>query len=66
MVLPYTRKIYNQAAYFENNMVSIPENLSQITLSKDVIIDLLIEQLLPYISDNSSGTQMAELRLYIT
>jgi starch-binding outer membrane protein, SusD/RagB family len=49
-------KLYNQAAYFESNLVSIPENLTQITLSKDVIIDLLIEQLLPYIHNSSSQT----------
>jgi starch-binding outer membrane protein, SusD/RagB family len=56
-------RLYNQAAYFETNMVSIPENLSQLILSKEVIINLLIEQLLPYIHDNSSGPQMLELRI---
>lgn len=56
-------RLYNQAAYFETNMVSVPENLTQITMSKEVIIDLLIEQLLPYIHDNTTGDQTIELRI---
>ncbi len=56
-------KLYNQAAYFETNMVSVPENLTQITMSKEVLIDLLIEELLPYVHDNSNGSETIEIRI---
>jgi starch-binding outer membrane protein, SusD/RagB family len=46
--------------YIEGNLTSLPANLSQKVLSKDVLIDTLINQIIPYIHDNSVGTAYAE------
>ncbi|MBW8331150.1 MAG: RagB/SusD family nutrient uptake outer membrane protein [Prolixibacteraceae bacterium] len=44
-------KLYGQAAWIDNNLTSLPENLNQITMSKEVLIDTLINQTIPYIFD---------------
>lgn len=41
-------KLYNKAAYFEDNMTTLPATLSQNVLSKEEIIEKLIEQLKEY------------------
>lgn len=54
-------RMYNKVVYIEDNMVTIP--LAQKELSKAVIIDTLINQVLPYIHDNSTGPQYEEIRV---
>lgn len=56
-------RLYNEAAYIPDNLPSLPENLEQTFLSKDVLIDTLINQILPYIHDDSDGNETEELRL---
>jgi tetratricopeptide (TPR) repeat protein len=46
-------RIYNKAAYIEDNLTSIPDNLNQNVIEKDVLIDTLINQLLPYVEFDS-------------
>lgn len=53
---------YGQAALIDDNMASIPENLNQTILSKDVMIDTLINRLLPTIPTDAELTQFVELR----
>ena len=40
-------KLYNEAAYIEDNLTSLPEKLE--IMSKEVLIDTLINQIIPYI-----------------
>jgi len=54
-------RLFNEVAYIENNMISLPEE--QLILSKADIIDTLINQITPYIHDNSVGTEKVELKL---
>lgn len=56
-------RLYNKVAYIEGNMINLPENNTQKIISKPVIIDTLINQILPYIHDISTGVQYVELRL---
>jgi hypothetical protein len=53
-------RLFGQAAYIDDNMTSLPENLEQNVLSKEVMIDTLINQLTPYIHQN---LQVAEFRI---
>jgi hypothetical protein len=46
--------------YIEDNLTSLPSNLNQKVMSKDVLIDTLINQIIPYIHDNSVGTAYKE------
>ena len=55
-------RLYNKVAYIEGNMTSLPANHTQKIISKQVIIDTLINQVLPYIHD-MTVTQYEELRL---
>lgn len=54
-------RLYDEAAYIEDNLTSIPESLE--IMSKDVLIDTLINQLIPYIHDDSDGTETVEIKL---
>jgi hypothetical protein len=56
-------RLYNKAAYFEDNMVSLPANLSQNILSKEAIIEKLIEQLETYFESEYTTTKYPELRI---
>lgn len=56
-------RLYNKVAYIEGSMTSLPENHTQKIISKPVIIDTLINQILPYIHDISTGVQYVELQL---
>jgi tetratricopeptide (TPR) repeat protein len=56
-------RMFNQAAYIEDNMTSLPEDMTQHILSKDVLIDTLINQLIPYVFDASVGTERIELKV---
>ncbi|MCF8380976.1 MAG: RagB/SusD family nutrient uptake outer membrane protein [Bacteroidales bacterium] len=55
-------RLFDKAAYIDDNMESLPENLSQNVMAKEVLIDTLINQILPYIHDNSV-TEFVELRI---
>lgn len=56
-------QLYGSVAIIDGNMTSLPENPSQTMVEKNVLIPMLIEELLPYIHDNSTGTQFIEYRL---
>jgi starch-binding outer membrane protein, SusD/RagB family len=56
-------RLYGKVAYLDGNLISLPDKLNEKVLNKEVIIDTLIHQLIPYIHDNSSGTSYEELRL---
>lgn len=56
-------RLYNEAAYISDNLTSLPENLEQLILTKDVLMDTLINQITPYIHDDSDGNEKVELKL---
>jgi len=55
-------RIYGEAAYIEGNMTSLPKG-DQTFLSKDVMIDTLINQITPYIHDSNVGKEYIEIRV---
>ncbi|HAH23949.1 MAG TPA: hypothetical protein DCL77_09370 [Prolixibacteraceae bacterium] len=54
--------LYGQAALIDDNLASLPTGLNQNILPKEVMIDTLIQQLLPYIPSNDELAQKVELR----
>lgn len=56
-------RLYDEAAWIPDNLSSLPENLEQTFLSKDVLLDTLINQITPYIHDDSDGNERVELKL---
>lgn len=56
-------RLYNKAAYFEDNLESLPNNLSQNVLSKEEIINKLILQLETYFESEYTSTKYPEYRL---
>ncbi len=56
-------RLYNEAAYIPDNLTALPENLEQTILGKGDLIDTLINQITPYIHDNSTGNETVELKL---
>jgi hypothetical protein len=56
-------RLYGEAAYLGDNMTTLPENLEQNILSKDVMIDTLINQLTLYIYDPLVETEREELQI---
>ncbi len=56
-------RMFNKAAYFEDNMVSIPANHTQNILGKAEIIDKLIAQLEEYFESPFTTTKYPEVRL---
>ncbi|MEN8156099.1 MAG: RagB/SusD family nutrient uptake outer membrane protein [Bacteroidota bacterium] len=56
---------YNQAAYIEDNLTSLPENLEQNILGKEEMIDTLINQLIPYIYDPTQGIEQLEYPVHL-
>lgn len=55
-------KLYGQAALIDDNLTTLPANLSQNILPREAMIDVLIEHLLPYIPTDDEITSKAELR----
>jgi hypothetical protein len=53
-------RLYGKAAYIEGNMTSLPASLAQKVLAKDVMLDTLISQLVPYIH---TDLQTVELKI---
>jgi hypothetical protein len=55
-------RLYGKAAYYgDSRMTSLPEGgIDQVIVEKDAMIDTLINQLLPYIQNTTTGTQYAE------
>lgn len=56
-------RLYNKAAYFEGNLTSLPDNLSQNVLGKDEIIEKLISQLETYFKSEYTSSKYEELRI---
>lgn len=56
-------RMYNQAVYIDDNLTSLPGDLEQNIMSKEVMIDTLINQLIPYVFDASVGAEREELRV---
>ncbi len=56
-------RLYGKTVYLGNNLPELPANLTQHIMTKQEIIDTLINQLIPYIQAVSTGTQYEELRL---
>ncbi|HET6558306.1 MAG TPA: RagB/SusD family nutrient uptake outer membrane protein [Prolixibacteraceae bacterium] len=56
-------RLYGQAAWITDNMASIPENFDQNILLKDVLIDTLINRLIPTIPTEAELSQMPELNV---
>lgn len=54
-------KLYGEAALIPDNMASLPAGMNQTILSKDVMIDTLINQIKPYIYDNVASAKYVEL-----
>lgn len=54
-------KLYGEVAYIEDNMATLPDHMEQLILSKEVLIDTLINQVTPYIHD-ATQTQFVEVR----
>jgi hypothetical protein len=56
-------RLFNEAAYIADNLTSLPENLEQTVLPKQVMLDTLINQVSPYIYDPSVGVERVEIKL---
>jgi hypothetical protein len=53
-------KLYGEAAWIDGTYASLPEGRKQTFISKDAMIDTLINQLTPYVYDPSQGKEFAE------
>jgi len=53
-------KLYGKAAYIKDNMTKLPESLVTNMMEKDVLIDTLINQLLPVIFDPKTDIHVEE------
>jgi starch-binding outer membrane protein, SusD/RagB family len=58
-------QLYGQVAYFESNLTTLPDNLSRNIITKDVLIDMLIEEVTPYIHNDASGIVEYRIGYYI-
>lgn len=56
-------RLYNKVVYIDDNMTSIPENFTQKVLSREVILDTLINQLETYFESEYTTTKYTELRI---
>ncbi|MFY9151971.1 MAG: RagB/SusD family nutrient uptake outer membrane protein [Prolixibacteraceae bacterium] len=56
-------RLYGKAAWITDNVTSVPENLQQNFLTKEVLIDTLINQIKPYIHDINAAIELAELHI---
>jgi tetratricopeptide (TPR) repeat protein len=56
-------RLYNKVAYIDGNLTSLPANLSQTVLTKDAILDTLINQLETYFKSEFTTTKYQELRI---
>lgn len=56
-------RLYNKAVYIDDNLTSIPENLTQKVLSRDIILDTLINQLETYFKSEYTTLKYTELRI---
>lgn len=55
-------RLYNEASWIEDNLTSLPSDLNQNVMSKNVLIDTLINELIPYL-DFDSETEYVEARI---
>jgi tetratricopeptide (TPR) repeat protein len=56
-------RLYNKVAYIDNNLTSLPENLSQTVLTKEAILDTLINQLETYFESEYTTAKYTEIRI---
>jgi tetratricopeptide (TPR) repeat protein len=56
-------RLYNKVAYIDGNLTSLPENLSQKILTKDAILDTLINQLVTYFKSEYTTNKYQEIRI---
>lgn len=56
-------RLYNKAAYFEDNLTSLPGSLTQNVLGKDEIINKLISQLETVLKSEYASSKYEELRI---
>lgn len=56
-------RLHGHAVYIEDNLPSLPENLEQNTVPGEVLIDTLINQLIPYVYDPTIGIERQEYGL---
>lgn len=60
-------RLYNEVVWIDDNLSELPSDLDQFmqqnTLTKDVLLDTLINQLIPYVYDPASGIEMVELEI---
>jgi hypothetical protein len=54
-------RLFGEAAYIDDNLTELPTDLSQNKLTKEVMIDTLINQLIPYVYDPDAGIERVEL-----
>jgi len=54
-------RLYGKAALIDDNLGALPANMTQNILEKDVMINLLIDSLLPYIISEEEASKKAEL-----
>lgn len=55
-------RLYGKAALIEDNLQSLPGNMSQTVLSREEVIDRMLAELLPYIPSAAEQTQFVEYR----
>jgi hypothetical protein len=53
-------KLYGEAAWIDGNYSSLPEGRKQTFISKEAMIDTLINQITPYVFDPSVGKEFVE------
>jgi len=53
-------KLYGEAAWIDGTYASLPEGRKQTFISKDAMIDTLINQLTPYVYDPTQGKEYVE------
>jgi starch-binding outer membrane protein, SusD/RagB family len=53
-------KLYGEAAWIDGTYASLPEGRKQTFISKDAMIDTLINQLTPYVYDPTQGKEFIE------
>ena len=56
-------RLYNKVVYIDDNLTSIPSNLTQNVLGREAILDTLINQLETYFKSEYTTTKYAEYKL---
>ncbi len=56
-------RLYGEVNYIKDNLTELPDDVGQALMPKDVIIDTLINQLIPYIYDPTVGIERIEIKI---